>query len=160
MARKPRLDVPGTVHHVMVRGWGRGDLFQMDAEREAFLERVEDSLTWGGAQCFAWALMTNHCHLVLLRGRRPLAKVMHRIDSWFASFLNRRYGRRSGVLDGRYKAVLVDHDEYLTELVRYVHLNPVRAGIISLDGLARYPWTGHAALMGNGLARFLSGSSV
>ena len=93
---------------------------------------------------------------MVLTGQRPLSRVMHRINSWYASFLNRRYGRRSGVLDGRYKAVLIDHDEYLTELVRYVHLNPVQAGLVSFDALDRYPWTGHAALMGNQPPRFLN----
>lgn len=160
MARKPRVDVAGTVHHVMVRGWRRGTLFHTDEDRAAYVERVGEVLEWGGAVCYAWAVMPNHVHLVLLRGPKPLAKVMQRINTWLASYVKRRRRVRSGVLDGRYKSLIVDSDAYLAELVRYVHLNPVKAGLVAADDLDDHPWTGHGALMGTAAPRLVEVDTV
>lgn len=160
MARKPRVDVAGAVHHVMVRGWRRGTLFHSDEDRAAYVERVGEVLEWGGAVCYAWAVMPNHVHLVLLRGATPLAKVMQRINTWLASYVKRRRRVRSGVLDGRYKSLVVDSDAYLAELVRYVHLNPVKAGLVAADDLDDHPWTGHAALMGHAAPRLVDVDTV
>jgi putative transposase len=160
MARKQRLDVAGGVYHVMVRGADRALLFRDDDERLLFLERVGEALAWGSATCLGWALMPNHAHFVLVRGAKTLGGVMQRIGSWWAGYLNRKDGQRSARLDGRYKAVLVDADEYLTELVRYVHLNPVKAGLTTLGELASYPWSGYAALMGERRAGFLAVDEV
>jgi len=100
-------------------------------------------------QCLAWTLMSNHYHLLVRVGSDPLAKLMAPLLGGYASSYNRRHNRCGYVFQNRYKSILCDADNYLLELVRYIHLNPLRAGIVAnLKSLDFYPWTGHAGLMG------------
>jgi len=145
------MDAPGAVHHVLLRGIERRPVFRDDCDREDFVARLERLATEGGATCLAFALIPNHVHLVLRTGARPLAELMSRLNTGYARRFNLRYRRSGHLFQNRYGSLLVGDDAYLRSLIRYVHLNPLRAGLVtSLAALARYPWTGHAALMGAG----------
>jgi len=149
MPRMPRLDIPGQFYHVIIRGIERCPIFRTDMDRIDFLKRFTSGLLDTGAQCFAWALMNNHVHLLLLNGVEGLAALMQPLLTGYAGTFNRKYNRVGHLFQNRYKAILCEAEPYFLELIRYIHLNPVRAGIIhSLFELARFPWTGHSALMG------------
>ena len=149
MPRIGRLHIPGGCYHVMGRGLERRRIFNTDVDKEDFLDRLGEALTRSGAQCLAWAMMSNHYHLLIRVGDQPLAKLMSPLLGGYAGHYNRRYRRSGYVFQSRYRSILCDADAYLLELVRYIHLNPLRAGIVSnLSRLDRYRWTGHATLMG------------
>jgi REP element-mobilizing transposase RayT len=155
MPRTPRVDAPGCLHHVVVRGIERRHIFRDELDRRDLLNRLDRILPETGASCYAWALMPNHVHLVLRTGQIPIATVMARVNTGYAIRFNRRHARAGYLFQNRYHAFLVESDAYLLTLVRYVHLNPLRAGIVdSLAALERHPWTGHAALMGKTATRF------
>ena len=114
-----------------------------------FLDRLGGILSDSKTPCFAWALMTNHLHLLLRTGTAPIATVMRRLLTGYAVSFNRRHRRHGHLFQNRYKSILCQEDPYLLELVRYIHLNPLRAGIVEeLKGLNTYPYCGHYALMG------------
>jgi len=149
MPRQARLDFPGALHHVMVRGIARAPLFNDRSDYDFFLAQFERELRRTGARCLAWSLMSNHVHLLLQTGSIPLCQLMHRLLFRYAGRYNRRRRRSGHLFQNRYKSLLCDRESYLLELVRYIHLNPLRAGLVaSLEGLARYPWTGYPVLMG------------
>ncbi|MCK6479966.1 MAG: transposase [Planctomycetaceae bacterium] len=151
------MDYVGALHHVMVRGIERRAIFIDDQDRARFLFRLEEALRLTGGACLAWALMPNHVHLLLRTGVAPLAVTMHRLGTNYAMDFNRRHGRAGHLFQNRYKALPVENDAYVLEVVRYIHLNPVRAGIVpDIEALGLYPWTGHRALMGRGRAGFQS----
>mgnify|MGYP001820485836 FL=1 len=114
-----------------------------------FLDRLESILTETATPCFAWALLDNHVHLLLRTGMTPIATIMRRLLTGYAQQFNRRHQRHGQLFQNRYKSFLCEEDAYLLELVRYIHLNPLRAGLVEhVDALNRYPFSGHAALMG------------
>jgi len=143
MPRGPRLDVAGALYHVIARGVERRAVFRDDRDRGDFLRRVAALSGDEDITVFAFALMDNHFHLVLRRGQRRLGAFMHRLLTGYSGRFNRRHNRGGHLFQNRYQAVLCDADAYLLELVRYVHLNPVRAGIVT-DPLG-YAWTSHGA---------------
>ncbi len=133
----------------MVRGIERKRIFRNDLDYEAFLDRLGSLLLETETPCLAWVLMPNHIHLVLRTGCIPLSSLMRRLLTGYAVTYNRRYHRHGPLFQNRYKSVLCQEDPYLMELVRYIHLNPLRAKIVSdMDGLGRYPYSGHSALVG------------
>jgi REP element-mobilizing transposase RayT len=135
----------------MVRGIEKRRIFEDDCDRRDLLERLGRILPEAGMTCFAWALMPNHVHLVLRTGTVRLAHVMARLNTGYARRFNTRHARVGYLFQNRYKSILIEQDEYLLGLVRYVHLNPLRAGLVgSLESLGRYCWTGHATLLGEG----------
>src|SRR5574342_538251 len=149
MPRQARLDAPGTLHHVMVRGIERTVLFRDDPDREDFLARVAALAAAGAFTIYAWALLPNHAHLLVQTGQRPLARSMRSLLTGYAGAFNRRHKRVGHLFQNRYKSIVIEAEPYLLELVRYLHLNPLRAGVVkSLAALDRYPWTGHSALLG------------
>lgn len=149
MPRQPRLDIPGLLHHVMARGIERTDIFRDDRDREVFVERLGELVPAGGATLYAWCLLSNHFHLVLRPGERGLAWLMRRLMTSHAVRFNLRHGRCGHLFQNRYKSVVVEEEPHFLELVRYVALNPVRAGMVhSVDELDGYPWSGHAVLVG------------
>ena len=149
MPRKARIDAPGALHHIIVRGINRRRIFFDDADHDAFLDRLDAILSESKTPCFAWALMANHLHLLLRTGTAPIATVMRRLLTGYAVSFNRRHRRHGHLFQNRYKSILCQEDPYLLELVRYIHLNPLRAGIVQeLRGLNSYPYSGHPALMG------------
>jgi hypothetical protein len=108
-----------------------------------------DNLTITETRCYAWSLMPNHVHLVLATGNKPIRTVLQCLFTGYALSINRKYGRSGHLFQGRYKSILCEEEVYLLALVRYVHLNPVKSGIVaSLPLLAKYRWSGHRALLG------------
>ncbi len=150
MPRQPRLDIPYVLHHVIVRGIERRDIFADDADKERFVSRLSALLTKGSTKCFAWSLMSNHFHLLLMPTTVSLSETMRCLLTGYAVYFNRKYQRSGHLFQNRYKSILCEEEPYFLELVRYIHLNPLRAGLVAnLDGLDHYQWSGHAALLGN-----------
>jgi len=149
MPRKARIDAPGALHHIIVRGIERRKIFYDNADRDNFLERLGLILTETCTPCFAWTFIPNHLHLLLRTGSTPIATVMRRLLTGYAVAFNRRHRRHGQLFQNRYKSILCQEDLYLLELVRYIHLNPLRAGIVKeLKELDQYPYCGHSVMMG------------
>jgi len=149
MPRKSRIDAPGALHHVMGRGIEGSEIYRGDGDRDDFLSRLETVLSETGTRCYAWTLIPNHFHLLLKSGKEPLSTVMRRLLTGYSVSFNRRHSRHGHLFQNRYKSILCQEDAYLLELVRYIHLNPLRAGIVSsMPGLEQYLYCGHSALMG------------
>ncbi len=149
MPRQPRLDAPETLHHVMVRGLERRAIFKDDADRDDFLVRLAALAEAGAWTVYAWALLPNHAHLLVRTGTRPLARSMRSLLTGYAGAFNRRHKRVGHLFQNRYKSIVVEAESYLLELVRYLHLNPVRIKLVpDVRALDRSPWTGHSALLG------------
>lgn len=148
MPRQARIDVPGQMYHVMSRGIERGRIFIDEEDYADFQERIAVWLNKSGGKCLAWCLMPNHFHFLVLRGERPLSEMMHHAMTGYAINFNLRHRRAGHVFQNRYKAIICDLEEYLLELVPYIHLNPLRAGLVKdLAGLERYKWCGHPAVL-------------
>jgi len=149
MPRQPRLDAPGVLQHIMARGIERRKIFRDDKDRTSFLERLAVILEETETQCYAWALIPNHFHLLLRTGSTPLSTIMRRLMTGHAVTFNRRHRRAGHLFQNRYKSVVCEEDAYLLELTRYIHLNPLRAGLVEdLNALDKYAWSGHSVLMG------------
>jgi REP element-mobilizing transposase RayT len=149
MPRNARIDLPDLLQHVIVRGVNRCDIFADDHDRLRCLERLSVLLVETHTECLAWALMPNHFHLLLRPRQNRLAHVMRRLLTGYAIYFNHRHQRSGHLFQNRYKSIVCDEEAYLLELVRYIHLNPLRTGLVDgLDALERYPWTGHAVLLG------------
>lgn len=149
MPRGPRLDAPGTLHHVIVRGTEKGLIVRDDADRKGFVARLGDVATLTGTSVYAWALLPNHVHLLVRSGTIGLPSFMRRLLTGYAIRFNKRHGRHGHLFENRYKSIVCDEDSYFQELVRYIHLNPLRAQLCSdLTELGRYPWCGHSVILG------------
>jgi putative transposase len=150
MPRKSRIDTPGALHHVIARGIARGGIFLGDADRDDFLYRLGEILTKTNTACYAWALIPNHFHLLLRTGTFPLSSVMKRLLTGYAVSFNLRHRRQGHLFQNRYKSILCQEEPYLLELVRYIHLNPLRAGLVKgYQELSRFSYCGHSAILGN-----------
>jgi REP element-mobilizing transposase RayT len=133
----------------MARGLDRQPIFRDDRDRDDFVRRVAGLGEAGALTVYAWALLPNHAHLLVRTGGQPLARSMRSLLTGYAGAFNRRHKRVGHLFQNRYKSIVVEEEPYLLELVRYLHLNPVRAGVVNdLRRLDRYPWTGHSALLG------------
>jgi REP element-mobilizing transposase RayT len=149
MPRGPRLDYPGALHHVIDRGIERRRVFRSDTDRRDFLSRLGELTIESGAGLYAWALLPNHFHLLLRTGSRPLSRLMQQLLGDYADLFNSRHRRSGHLFQNRFKSTLIDEESYLLEVLRYIHLNPVRSRLaVTLDQLDRYPWTGHATILG------------
>lgn len=149
MPRQARIDAPGALHHIVVRGIERQAIFKDRTDRVNFLKRLGTILSETATPCYAWVLMHNHVHLLLKTGLTPLATVMRRLLTGYAQQFNRRHRRHGQLFQNRYKSFLCQEEVYLLELVRYIHLNPLRAGVVKeLKTLHNYVWCGHSAIMG------------
>jgi REP element-mobilizing transposase RayT len=143
------LDAPATLHHMMVRGIERTAIFRDDRDLTDFSTRLATLAEQGAWTVYAWALLPNHAHLLVRTGQRPLARIMGSLLTGYAGAFNRRHKRVGHLFQNRYKSIVVEEEVYLLELVRYLHLNPLRAKVLTdLRALDRYPWTGHSALLG------------
>ncbi|MGB5216724.1 MAG: transposase [Smithella sp.] len=149
MPRQSRIDTSGALHHVICRGIDRRKIFTDQNDYLLFLKRLADWLTETRTSCFAWALIPNHFHLLLRTGNVPISLLMKRLLTGYAVNFNRRHNRCGHLFQNRYKSILCQEDVYLLELVRYIHLNPLRAKLVSEYGsLAGYPYCGHGTMMG------------
>ena len=146
MARKPRIHTPGAVYHVILRGNDRQDIFFDDKDRYHFYSILENSCNRFHPRVHAFCLMTNHVHLEIQISDVPLSRVMLNVGLRYTKWFNWRHNKTGHVFEGRYKAVMVDSDEYLLELAAYIHLNPVRAGITAVPEM--YRWSSHRAFLG------------
>jgi putative transposase len=150
MPRRARIDAPGALHHVICRGIERRKIFWEDSDRDDLLKRLEAILGETQTPCYAWALMPNHFHLLLRTGSTPIARVMRQLLSGYVGRFNRVHRRAGHLFQNRYKSILCQEEPYLLELVRYIHLNPLRAKqVATLTQLDRYRYSGHSALMGH-----------
>ena len=149
MPRRSRIDTTGALHHIMVRGIERGTIFRNDTDRNHFLERLGKILQDTKTLCYAWALMPNHFHLLLRTGQVSISTVMRRLLTGYALWFNQTHRRHGHLYQNRFKSILCQEDVYLLELVRYIHLNPIRANLVKgLEELSRYAFCGHGVLMG------------
>lgn len=149
MPRQARLDAPGTRQHVMGRGIDRTAIFKADADRDEVVRRLAALCQAGAFVVCAWALMPNHFHLLGRTSGTPLGESMKRLLTGYVVNFNRRHRRSGHRFQNRYKSIVCEDDPYLLELTRYIHLNPIRRGVVPcLTDLRRYPWTGQAAIVG------------
>lgn len=149
MPRQARLDAPGTLHHVMLRGIEKRVIVTDAEDREDFVTRMGAAARDTGTAIYAWALLPNHAHILLRSGPAGLPKFMMRLLTGYAIRYNHRHRRHGHLFQNRYKSIVCDEDAYFRELLRYIHLNPVRAKLVEhLRHLDRYPWCGHAVMMG------------
>jgi len=149
MPRQARLDAPGVLHHVMARGIEQRRIFLDDRDREDFLWRLSELATSTALEVYAWSLMPNHFHLLVRTGKLSLSQNMRSLMSGYAGYFNRRHRRHGHVFQNRFKSIVCEEEVYLLELVRYLHLNPLRAKVVKDIGeLERYPYSGHSALLG------------
>lgn len=149
MARQPRLDTPGALHHVIGRGIERATIFRTDADRNDFLDRLADLCVDGNLMVYAWSLLSNHFHLLVRTGRQPISKNMKKLLTGYVVKFNLRHKRCGHLFQNRYKSIVCEEDPYLLELTRYIHLNPLRAGMVGdLEELRHYRWAGHSVIMG------------
>jgi REP element-mobilizing transposase RayT len=133
----------------MIRGIERRKIFRDNRDRENFLDRLGKLLLETKTGCYAWALLPNHAHFLFRTDKIPLATLMRRLLTGYVVSFNRQYKRHGHLLQNRYKSIVCQEETYLRELVRYIHLNPLRAGVVSnLPALNSYPYCGHSALMG------------
>lgn len=146
MPRKPRLHVPAAFYHVTLRGNHRQDIFFSPNDRNILDEIVAEVIQCFGARLHAYCWMTNHLHLLIQVGNAPLGRIMLRIASRYARVLQAQFHTTGHLFERRYHAVLVDADAYLLELLRYIHLNPVRARMAETPDA--YPWSSHLVYMG------------
>jgi REP-associated tyrosine transposase len=145
MARPLRLELAGGVYHVTTRGDRREDIFLNEEDRERWLEILGSVCQRYNWRCHAYCQMTNHYHVVVETPEANLAKGMRQLNGVYTQTVNRHHDRVGHVFQGRYKAILVEKDAYLLELVRYVVLNPVRAGMVA--EAAEWPWSSHRAVL-------------
>ena len=146
MARRPRLFAPGLLYHVIVRGNQRQKTFLNNQDCQAYLERLGRYRRKYNYSIYAYCLMPNHVHLLVESSDQSLAKFMQGLQQSYSQYFNVRHRKVGHVFQGRYKAIICERDEYLLELIRYIHLNPVRARIVRKP--ERYRYSGHRVYLG------------
>jgi putative transposase len=146
MPRAARLHYPGGIFHIVSRCLNREYLLDGETERAYYIALLGRVLSRTDHRVLAWCLMSNHVHLVVEAGEAPLARLMKPLHTGYAVWKNTQDGRLGPVFAERYRSILVERDAHLDELVRYVHLNPVRAGVVTSPEASR--WTSHRAYLG------------
>lgn len=149
MPRKARLDTPGTLHYVMIRGLGGRNIFKADGEWEKILSLVRELSLNTQTRVLAWALMGNHVHLLLFSAHGGLPAFMRKLLTGYAVWFNRKHRRRGHLFQDCYRSIVCEEDLYLLALVRYIHLNPLRSRAVkNVPELHSYRWSGHSVLVG------------
>lgn len=146
MARPLRVEYPGAFYHVIHRGNASEDIFISERDRERFLEYLAKAVERFGIIIHTYCLMTNHYHMLVETPQPNLSQAIKWINVSYAAYFNRKRKRAGHLFQGRFKAILVDADEYLKHLSRYIHLNPLRAKMV--DALADYQWSSYRAFIG------------
>ena len=150
MPRKARIDHAGRTHHVTARSFNDMVLFKDDADRAYYLFYLKWWIKKTGCICYAWVLMDTHVHLLLRTTEQPIWKVMKPLHCDYAHYYNRKYNRQGPLFSDCCKSIAIQDQYYLEYLVRYIHLNPIRAGVCkTMDQLDRYRWSGHRSIMEN-----------
>lgn len=149
MPRQSRIDLPGYLYHIIIRGIERKPIFKDKYDYELFSNKFAEVLADSGGKCFAWVFMPNHVHLLIRSGHTGLAAMMRSLLTGYAIYFNKRYRRSGYLFQNRYKSTLCDSDAYLMALVRYIHLNPLKARLVAnVNELDHFFWSGHAVLIG------------
>lgn len=146
MARPLRIEFPGAYYHVTSRGNEQKEVFKSNRDREGFLHYLETATERYGAVIHVYCLMSNHYHLLLETPRGNLSQIMRHINGAYTTYFNVKRKRAGHLFQGRYKAILVEADEYAKELSRYIHLNPVRAGLVEKP--EDHPWSSYKGYAG------------
>ncbi len=141
MGRRPRVHFPGALYHVISRGNQRQRVFRDDQDHRRFETLLSEAVKGHALTLYAYVMMPNHFHLLLEVSRAPLSKAMQSLLYRYTYYYNRRYRKIGHLFQGRYKAIVCDRDSYLMELIRYLHLNPVRAGVVKDP--RQYRWSSH-----------------
>ena len=145
MARSLRIEYSGAYYHVINRGNGGEKVFAGTGDKKKFLEYLEKTVKRFSLIIHTYCLMTNHYHLLIETPQANLSVAIQWLNVSYAAYYNRKHRRRGHLFQGRYKAILIDADEYLGQLSRYIHLNPVRAGMVT--AAERYPWSSYPAFI-------------
>jgi REP-associated tyrosine transposase len=158
MARRPRVFAPGLLYHVIVRGNQQRKTFRGDDDYKAYLDRLEHYRAKFHLRIYAYCLMPNHVHLLLESGSEPLSKFMQGLQQSYTQYFNRSYRKVGHLFQGRYRAIICDKDKYLLALLRYIHLNPVRAGLAKRP--EGYVYSGHRSYLSHGAARIIESGPI
>ena len=149
MPHMARLESPGSLVHIMAHSIEGKNMFIDDNDRREFLSRFEKGLANCHYQCHAWALMDNHYHLFLRTSEDPMSKLMRGLNGGYAQYYNKKHKKRGCLFQGRFQSVLCQDQDYAEQLIKYIHLNPLRAGKVkSLEQLKSFAWCGHGFLLG------------
>ncbi|MDY6974484.1 MAG: transposase [Thermodesulfobacteriota bacterium] len=149
MPRLARLDAPGVIHHAVIRGIDRKEIFRDNRDRDDMMDRLANLVPSLKTGCYAWAFLSNHAHFLFRSGDSGLSTFMRRLLTGYVVNFNRRHKRHGHLFQNRYKSIICQEDIYLKELVRYIHLNPLRAKLVSdMNQLNRYKYCGHGVLRG------------
>ncbi len=140
MVRSARRIAESEIYHVVSRGCGKQLIFEDDDDRKVFLEYLESELNEQSVELLAWCLMGNHFHLLLRAPMESISRLLRVLNSKYAMYYNKRHDRVGHLMQGRFKSEPVETDAYLMTVVRYIHLNPQKAGIGSLE---QYPWSSY-----------------
>lgn len=141
MPRPLRIHAPGILYHIICRGNQRQNVFLDDQDFRAYLHRIEEIHPLLPFRLYAYALMRNHLHLLVEVGSVPISRIMQTLQQRYTQYFNAKHKKIGHIFHGRFKSIICQRDEYLLELVRYIHLNPVRAKVAA--GPGDYPWTSH-----------------
>ena len=142
MSRAPREYCENGIYHVMFRGHGKNEIFLENRDYEKFLEILQEIKEIKQFELYAFCLMTNHAHLVIKEAElKDVSDVMKRLIGKYTQWFNYKYGKSGGLMESRYKSRAVDTDEYLMHLIRYVHQNPIKAGLV--ENAADYTWSSY-----------------
>jgi REP element-mobilizing transposase RayT len=148
MSRPLRIHAPGYLHHVVSRGNDKECIFADEGDHEEFLRRLAEGIDLFRAQCAAYCLLSNHYHLLLVPTEFPLWRLMHRVNSGYFQYFNRRHHRVGPRVQGRYKSIVVESGAYARNAFRYVALNPVAAGVARRP--EDWPWSSYRTTIGLG----------
>lgn len=154
MARKPRIHFTGAVYHVMLRGNGGQDIFLDPKDYTIFEQLVAEGVERFNHLIHGYCWMSNHVHMLVEVADIPLSKIIQNLSFRYTRWINKREKRTGHLFQGRYKAILIDTDNYLLELIRYIHLNPVRSNLAKTPD--DYRWSGHQAYLGTVTCDWLS----
>lgn len=146
MSRQLRIEYPGALYHVTARGNGKAIIFIDDYDRYKFLDTLENCIKAFNFICHGYCIMGNHYHLLIETPDANLSAGIHRLNSIYAQYFNKQYDHIGHVFQGRFKAIIVQRDNYLLELCRYIVLNPVRAGIVNHP--SEYKWSSYCHTIG------------
>lgn len=161
MPRQGRINIKGGIYHVIQRGIERKAVFRDNADRGEFIRRLGEGLKETGHKCYGWVLMPNHFHLLIRTGVRPLSDLMRKLLTGYALYFNKKYKRIGYLYQNRYKSILCQEETYLLELLRYIHLNPLRSKMVEgIKELNRYKWSGHSVLAGKNKAEWQSTGEI
>lgn len=158
MARKPRIHYPGAFYHVMLRGNDGQSIFLDDSDRCRFYLLIQEGIAKFKFRVHAFCCMGNHVHIAIQVSDITLSRIMQNLSFRYTRWINLKYNRIGHLFQGRYKSLLVDADSYLLQLVRYIHLNPVRAGLV--ESPEDFSWSGHKTYIGQNELPWLEVNSV